>query len=225
MKLSILSFLTLAIFLTSCIGDDVILDEVPEVVRILNPLDTLGVGETYQFEAMFTNNIGVEEEREVVWESSDPAIVSIESDGLATALEKGEVVISAQVDIDGASTVREEISLVVDEETVVTELSKSGTIRTTSSYNLSGDFTVTEENGTLIISISDNYEASTALPGLYVYLSNNPATTSSALEISRVNVFNGAHTYEVNGVGINDYQYLLYWCKPFNVKVGDGTFE
>ncbi|MEO1262787.1 MAG: Ig-like domain-containing protein [Bacteroidota bacterium] len=225
MKLSILSLFAISLFMTSCIGDDVIDDKVPEAVRILNPLDTLGVGETYQFEAMFTNQIGVEEERPVIWETSDPAVITIDNDGLAAALAKGNATISATVDIDGVNTVREENEVVVDEETVVTELTKSGTIRTTSSYNLGGDFIVEEENGSLVITIADNYEASTALPGLYVYLSNNPNTISSAFEISRVDVFDGAHSYQIDGIGINDYQYLLYWCKPFNVKVGDGLIE
>lgn len=225
MKISFFSLITVGLLLTGCIGDDIIMDEVPEAIRILNPLDTLGVGETYQFEAMFTNNIGVEEERTVVWESSAPTIMLIDNTGLATALEKGQADISAFVDVDGSSTVMEVISVVVDEETVITNNSKSGQINTTSSYKLEGDFTIIEENGNLIITFSDNYEASTALPGLYFYLGNNPSSISSALEVSRVDVFNGAHSYEISGVGINDYQYLLYWCKPFNVKVGDGTFE
>ncbi|MEM9549152.1 MAG: hypothetical protein AAGA77_24405, partial [Bacteroidota bacterium] len=63
------------------------------------------------------------------------------------------------------------------------------------------------------------------LPGLYVYLTNNRNTTANALEIGAVEVFNGAHTYTVEDVGINDYKFLLYFCKPFNVKVGDGEIN
>jgi len=100
-----------------------------------------------------------------------------------------------------------------------------GTIRTTSSYKLEGDFTLKEEDGKLIIDIADNYEASDALPGLYIYLTNNPNTNTGAVEIGAVDIFKGAHTYEVTGVNINDFDYLLYFCKPFGVKVGDGEIK
>nr|HQU58856.1 hypothetical protein [Saprospiraceae bacterium] len=75
------------------------------------------------------------------------------------------------------------------------------------------------------LEIADNYRASTSLPGLYLYLTNNPATVNNALEVGKVAVFDGAHSYHISGVGINDYDYLLYWCKPFSVKVGDGEMQ
>jgi hypothetical protein len=208
-----------------CIGDDIIMDETPEAVRILNRLDTIAVGESYQFEAMFTNNIGVEEDRTIVWSSSDPVVLSITDSGLATALEKGMTVVSATVELEGKPAVTDQFTLIIDEETVVSNPTKMGVLKTTSSYNLKGSFTVEEINGKLTISLSDDYEASTALPGLYIYLGNNPSSISNALEIGAVTVFDGAHTYEVPGVGINDYKYLLYWCKPFGVKVGEGEIQ
>ncbi len=102
---------------------------------------------------------------------------------------------------------------------------RSGVIQTTSSYVMEGDFEIRIEAGQLLIDIADNYWASFALPGLYVYLTNNPNTTANALEIGAVEVFNGVHQYLVNDVGLNDYNYLLYFCKPFNVKVGDGEIQ
>ncbi len=37
------------LLMVGCIGDDVIFDEVDEAVRIINPVDTIGFGETYLF--------------------------------------------------------------------------------------------------------------------------------------------------------------------------------
>ena len=104
---------------------------------------------------------------------------------------------------------------------------KSGTIATTSSYVLSGTFTLSEleNSGDLRLSINDDYVADTALPGLYLYLTNNPSSIANALELGPVTVFNGAHQYTISDTGINDYSHLLYWCKPFTVKVGDGEIE
>ena len=90
---------------------------------------------------------------------------------------------------------------------------------------MTGHFTLSVNDDKLLIDIQDDYRASTALPGLFVYLTNNPNTTVGALEIGAVQVFSGAHSYELENVDINDYNYLLYFCKPFNVKVGDGEIN
>ena len=83
-----------------------------------------------------------------------------------------------------------------------------------------------EEAGILKLSFADNYNASTALPGLYIYLTNNPSTNVGAYEIGAVTDFDGAHSYDLpNSISLMDYEYVLYFCKPFNVKVGDGQFN
>ena len=113
------------------------------------------------------------------------------------------------------------------EETIEVEptQAKSGQITTTSSYALSGDFSLTAENNDLVLAFDENYNASTALPGLYIYLTNNPSTISGALEIGKVQTFSGVHSYTIPNVDINEYSHVLYFCKPFNVKVGDGEIE
>ena len=74
----------------------------------------------------------------------------------------------------------------------------------------------------LELKIENNYKASTSLPGLYLYLTNNPNTIANAKKIQKVAVFNGAHSYIIENTSINEFSHLLYWCKPFSVKVGDG---
>ena len=97
-----------------------------------------------------------------------------------------------------------------------------GEIISTSSYILEGNFRY-EHNGTQItLSLDENYRASTSLPGLY--LGNNPNTVNGAIEIAKVTVFNGAHEYILPpSIELADYKYLIYWCKPFSVPVGEGT--
>lgn len=96
-----------------------------------------------------------------------------------------------------------------------------GQIRTTSSYTLEGNFRY-EYNGTqIILSLDDTYRAS-SLPGLYLYLTNNPNSPEDGYEVGAVSVFSGEHIYTLPAsIGLMDYKYLLYWCKPFRVKVGD----
>ncbi|MEZ5041928.1 MAG: Ig-like domain-containing protein [Saprospiraceae bacterium] len=227
-KHPVLLFSLLLLQLSSCIGDDIIADEVPERLQISTKIDSLKLGDSYQFEVMFFNNIGQLEDRLVTWTSSNANIISIDQNGLATANMMGTARLTASVNIPDKAPVEDAFDVVVaDQTTEVEEMTnRSGTIKTTSSYLLKGDFELFEENNKLILAFQDNYEASTALPGLYVYLTNNPTTTTGAYEIGAVATFKGAHAYELPiTVGLNTYKYVLYFCKPFRVKVGDGEIK
>jgi len=212
--------------LNGCIRDDIIDDRVDPVVRISNAIDTLKNGTSYQFEATFFDFVGKEKMIDLTWGSSDENIISISETGLATALQLGNSLIS----VDGVAPTGEQVSaeilVTVGTETVTSISERTGTLLSTSSYELKGDFILKEEGAILKLSFADNYKASTALPGLYIYLTNNPSTTSGALEIGAVTEFEGAHTYDLpDTINLMDYEYVLYFCKPFNVKVGDGQFN
>lgn len=224
MKHSVFVLGLVSIFLTSCIGNDIVQDEVSPEIRIMNPVDSIEIGTTYPFSANYFNNVGVEVSVPFTWSSSQPTIISIDNSGLAQAQQLGSSVITVEYDNNG-STVSDFINVGVGNSTVQSPSERTGLIQTTSSYQLMGDFTVKEEGNGIKIDIGSNYRASTALPGLYIYLTNNPNTVANALEIGRVVNFSGAHSYTVQNVGINDYNYLLYFCKPFNVKVGDGAIN
>lgn len=217
----------ITVLFNACIGDDIIMDRVDESLRITAQATSIAVGETYQFEARFTNTIGNTEEGRVVWRSSDESILAITADGLATAVIAGSVVVSAEATLEDGSLLKEEMDVEVSMVTVAVETptSRSGVIATTTFYDLEGDFTLNEINGGVSLEIADNYKATDALPGLYVYLTNNPNSINDALEIGEVTVFEGAHTYELAGVNLTDYDYVLYFCKPFRVKVGDGAIN
>lgn len=224
MKAFTFSILLMYFFFTGCIGDDIVDDYVPPAVRITNPVDTLAEGDSWQFVAKFTNNVGAEEDLPVQWSSNNPSVLTIDENGLATAVSKGPATITARANYQG-TTVEDSQQVIVDETTVVKPTTRSGEIKTTSSYTLKGNFVISEEGNGIKITISDDYMASTALPGLYVYLGNNPNSIANAYEIGLVQVFNGAHSYTVPDVGLNNYAYILYWCKPFNVKVGEGKIN
>lgn len=214
--------------LSSCIGDDIIADEVPERLRVNNKIDSLKLGDSYQFEVLFFNNIGQQEEQPVSWSTSDANVIDVDPSGLATALQMGTATLTASVNLPDKAPVEESFAVVVADQTTEVEdtSNRSGSIKTTSSYVLTGDFEFFEEGNALTLSFDDNYAASSALPGLYVYLTNNPNSVSEAYEIGEVTTFSGAHSYEIPAeVGLDTYNYLLYYCKPFRVKVGDGEIQ
>ena len=103
----------------------------------------------------------------------------------------------------------------IDDDVVGTAAqSYHGKIQTTSSYKLTRSYEYgLNDPGQLVLDIAGDYEASTALPSLYVYLSNNPNSTSGSYEIAEVTVFNGANSYTLpSSIDISDYKYILCWC-------------
>jgi hypothetical protein len=226
MKKQLMILATMSLALSACIQDDVIFDTVEETFRITNPIDTLAVGDSYLFESRYTNNVGQENTANISWSSSNPQLIEIDNSGTVTGIAQGQASIYAEVVKAGLSTIGDTLSIIVsDQTTTVNTDSRSGVIATTTFYQLEGDFVVRQEGNQLKIEISENYRASNSLPGLYVYLTNNPNTTAGALEIGKVTTFSGAHSYTINDVDIKDYDYLLYFCKPFRVKVGDGKID
>lgn len=214
--------------LQSCIGDDIIQDFVPEQVRILNAPDSIAIGESFQFDASFFNNVGGEEVAEISWSSSDEAILTIDEMGLATPIMEGSVVVTASIITTSQEELTDQVTIHVATEVSTTPdlQERAVTIRTTSSYTLEGTGTLKEVgDGDLILELNSDFKASSNLPGLYVYLTNNPNTMSGALEIGAVTNFNGAHSYTISATEINAYDYVLFYCKPFVVKVGDGELE
>lgn len=212
---------------SACIGDDYLDDFVQPELRITNAIDSLAIDSTYQFEVSYFNNVGAAEVVAVNWTSSNPENVSIDMNGLATAHAFGPATITANF-MTTEVAVMDEVTLHTSENPVTPPSleTRSGNIMTTSTYLLEGDFLIEElPTGGIKINLQDNYRADNRLPGLYVYLSNNPSSIAQALEISSVTVFEGSHDYEVPDVGINDYAYLLYFCRPFNVEVGNGRIN
>lgn len=209
---------------TSCIKDDFVEDTIDPILRITTILESIEINSEFQFEALYLNNVGQEEDVQYVWSSSDANIISMSKEGLATAVNAGTATVKVEYS-DGNIRVEDEIELTVGEETVEGSNSISGKIKTTSSYVLEGEFVFSETSSGINIAFSEDYKASSALPGLFVYLSNNKNSIADALEISDVKTFSGAHEYNVTDVAFNEYKYLLYFCKPFNVKVGDGELD
>lgn len=224
MKKSILLFAVLASILGGCIGDDVVQDFVEPTLRLGIAPDTLLEGSTFQLEVMYFNNVGIQEPITPTWTSSDESIISVDASGLATGLASGTSTIT--VTYEGEDQALTDATIItVGSSTVIQEVSKSGSIATTSSYKLEGSFTIIEDGDNIIVTFADDYAASTALPGLFLYMANNPSTNNGALEVGPVQVFQGEHSYTIDNVGINDFSHLLYYCKPFNVKVGDGRIQ
>lgn len=231
---ALLRLFSLVLFLpllTGCIGDDIVDDYVAPQIRITNPVAEIEAGTSYQFIISFLNNVGISEDVSPVWSSSDPSVMTVDQSGLATGVMEGDVQVSVAYTDEFGETAQRSYDLEIGASTVVVEepMSRVGRVETTTFYDLTGGFVLEElpeqAPGDLRLIFGDDYVADDGLPGLYVYLSNNPNSTSGAHEIARVEVFQGTHEYIISGVDLNEFRYVLYFCKPFNVKVGDGLIE
>ncbi|CAL2093578.1 Ig-like domain-containing protein [Tenacibaculum sp. 190524A05c] len=214
--------------LQSCIQDDIIDDRVDEAFTITNPINEITINDTYQFTTRYTDNVGKTVDINISWTSDDPTIATIDNNGLVTAQSNGQTTIRANVNAPSGPISDSNIISVVAEPVNNNDITtKTGTIITTSSYTLEGTFTIKEIANTnnLELVINDDYNASSSLPGLYLYLTNNTSTINNAKEVGAVPVFSGSHTYIIENTGINDFTHLLYWCKPFSVKVGEAEIE
>ena len=222
--------LACALLVFSCVKTDLVNDRVDPKLFISNPLISLKDGESHQFEVNYFNYVGKEiENPNVSWSSNNEAVLTITEDGLATGVSSGMSTVTASLTTEEEALTISNTNVVTVslDETIETSVKFEGTIVTTSSYQLEGNYVLeVQDNDVLRLSLGDDYKADTSLPGLYVYLGNNPTSIANAYEIGAVTVFQGAHFYDLpESIGLYDYNYILYWCKPFGVKVGEGKIQ
>ncbi|MCI5054883.1 MAG: DM13 domain-containing protein [Flavobacteriales bacterium] len=212
--------------MNGCVKDDILDDMVPERIMILNPLTSIEIGSTYQFQAEYFNNVGMMDSALLSWTSEDTSIVQISAEGLATAKDYGTTRIEVKF---AENNISESFDLEVSDSTITVETGeRTGTLKTTSSYDLEGNFKLNFDGTNFTLEFDESYVCDQGLPGAYIYLTNNPSTNNQAFEVGEVEQFSGAYTISIpssSDLMLNSYDYVLFYCKPFNVKVGDGKFE
>lgn len=217
-------FFYLFLLLSACVGEDLVDDQVPTEIRITNPILSLEIEQTHQYQAKYFDFVGREiSEKPLVWESSDPAVASVSHQGLVTAIGEGSAVITVTSEDDLGNVISATDKLEVSDNTQAEKMIISGTLQTTSNYLLSGSFRLEKTEASFTLYLEDDYQADRGLPRLVVFLSNNRNSVADAYRVGEVRVFSGAHSYDLpSEFGLMDYRYLLYWCEPFNVDVGEG---
>ena len=219
----------ISVVLSNCIGTDIVEDFVEPRVSVANKIEVMIVNDQYQFEAMYFDNTGVNRSANFSWTSSNQGVLQIDANGLATALSPGNSTITAMANETMESFEVEVLDpALVDEDSVRMVQSMEGdrvaALKTVSSYQLEGTAILRNQEGINLI-LADDFETTDALPGLYLYLTNNTASIANALELGEVSSASGTQEYQLPvGVGLNDYSHVLFYCKPFRVAVGEGEF-
>jgi uncharacterized protein YjdB len=183
------------------------------MVNITAPATTVSIGNTLQLVANAQNINGDNvNSTNYTWSSDNASIATVSASGLVTAVANGVANITATT--DGVSSQKFEI-------TVGNGNQLTGVFNGRGSYNVSGNVTLkSTSNNNLELTLSSNF-ASSAGPGLHVYLSNSGTSASGGLEIAPLRKTSGSDTYLVTGgVNLDQYKYVLIYCKPFTVIFG-----
>lgn len=195
--------------------------ETHEKISVTKFDPSLRVGESYDYDATFwdSNNM-LDNNKVILWQSSNPLVATVNSDGLVMAISEGTTDITAVSDTVKSDPVKLTVSAAA-----------SQTIRTGMlsgpSYGIEGDFSLfRNDNNDLILKI-DGYKISSA-PGPYFYLSNSSSSVSGGVMIA---IAETSKDYEFNlteidaSIEINTYDWLVVWCDPFRITLGSGQFD
>lgn len=208
--------------LSSCIGTDIVEElEVPEEVTISEAVDSLKIGDSFQFAASHFDDFGLKTDQTINWGSSNPMVVDIDNTGLATALTEGDIYIKAWV-----GNVADSVKVNSGTTTTVMSSTRNGSLQGNSSYTVIGNFNLTDVGNHLELTFEDNFRASNG-PGLFVYLSNSSSNVTGGVEAGQLMSNSGGQTYVISkdDAQLNTYSHVIIYCKPFGVIFGFGAFN
>ncbi|MDX2301726.1 MAG: DM13 domain-containing protein [Microscillaceae bacterium] len=176
------------------------------------------VGQIVQFTAVAKNALGnVINPSSISWQSSNNNLFSVNASGLGTALNAGMVQVSATA--DGITS----NSLTVD--ITAAAASRTGSFVSMNGYRVSGNATIRTEGNNLVLEFANNFSTSSG-PGLYVYLSNQANNANGGIEIARLQKVSGSQTYTLPAsVQLDQYNYVLIFCRPFRVVFGSALLN
>ncbi len=176
---------------------------------------------TFSAQALNVNDNQLNDKDDFTWSSSNESVITIDTDGIGTAVGEGTSEITASIDgiVSSAITV------------TVGSSSKTASLEGRGSYTAKGTATLEKnDSGDLILTLSNDFETDFAL-GTFIYLANTTdgrSVRASGLDLGQVTT-GGSHTFNVSdaqpGAEIADFQYVIVLCKPAGLTFGVGEFN
>ena len=183
-------------------------------VLVTTPKNVLMVGEKIQLEFDAKNSIGSDLLiNNLDWNYSNDGILTIDSLGEVTGLEKGMTTVALRIDNVESNILQFEIVGNSKVGEFVGRIGSGYHVEGTGSFKLS-------DRGALEVVFEENFKSDNG-PGLVVYLSKENTVTTTSLELGVLENIAGAQTYSVpNNVQLSDFGWIIIHCKPFNVVFG-----
>ena len=186
---------------------------VSNVLIAAPPSTSLQVNQTLQLNATAQNLTNeVVPGKTFQWFSENSGIITVSSSGLVTAVANGTSEVHAKVDGVKSNSIKFNVGSVAG--------IRSGTFVSAGGYSSVGTVTMEEMGRKVIVKLRTNFQASVAL-GTFIYLANSTSggnVKSAGVELGQWS--NGAKTFEVPGVSLNQYKYVVVLCKPAGISFG-----
>ena len=147
------------------------------------------------------------------WVSTDTSVLKVSGSGTVTAIGPGKAVVLLELDSVLSNPVNFTISQNIRTGTFIP--------RPGSSYHVEGEVSIfIDDQGELQVMFRESFKTSSG-PGLGVYLSPTEQVTSASLRLGALQSVTGNQTYNVpSGSGINDFDWIIIHCEPFDVSFG-----
>ncbi len=215
-------YLTFVLILfQSCIGTDTLeIEPIPERIVFTERLVSLELGTTFDFSVTHFDEFGNPTNAMVQWSSSNPEILSVDNQGSATAVSRGNVTISASV-----GEVVNTMDFEIGDETILAENRRTGTFQGLNNYTVEGRFTLFQDGDGLKLRLEDNFQTQNG-PGLYLYLATSALSVTGGALLGPLEMTSGQQLYGApDGVALEAYDFVIVYCQPFGVPFGFGEFD
>ncbi|MCK6690920.1 MAG: DM13 domain-containing protein [Thermoanaerobaculia bacterium] len=191
-------------------------------VEITGAPASLNTGATVQLQARAYNMNNQELNGQTfTWASSNGAVLSVDANGKITGGNSGTAAITATA--AGIQSLPVTIQVLP-----AGGLSRSGQFSGNSGYTVSGTATLQQTGNELTLTLGSNFSSGNG-PMLGVYLAKNASgglNTQNSLKLDNLKSNSGMQTYPVPaGVGLQDYDYVVIYCIPFNVRFGTAKLD
>lgn len=182
-------------------------------IQVSGAKNTLTTGEKLNLTATIFNPFDepIDQDREVFWLSGNPAVAAVADNGEVEAFAVGQTSITASIDSISSQPYLIE---------VIDGSVRTGSFEGAAGHKASGTAMLSADGaGGVQLMLSDDFEADNG-PGLYLYLSDSPSNVNGGVEIAPLTQLNGPSAYTVPNTSLQDFDYVIIYCKPFKIVVG-----
>ncbi len=149
---------------------------------------------------------------DVQWETSVDSIAAINDQGLLTAVRPGSVTVTAST--EGIQSMPARLDVFARSRTGSFQAAQG------SSYRVEGTGVLEQTDASLQVRFLDNFSVSNG-PDLHVYLSTQNRVNATSIDLGALQSTTGAQMYSVPAnVRMNDFDFIIIHCVPFNVSFG-----
>jgi len=194
-------------------------NSVATIVIAAPSTSNVDVGSTLQLTASAKNvngnNLSVSDFN---WVSNNTSVATVDQNGLVTGVSDGTVTITAS-----ANNVNSQAYELTIGTGGASQASRIAQFQGANNYRVSGNASLSASGNGIKLSLESNFSSQSG-PGLYLYLSNNATSISGGVELGKLRKSTGSDEYTFDGVSLDQYKFVIVYCKPFRAAFGFGEF-